>query len=152
RGPVLPPLRQRGGARGNAGLPGEAPPTLGHDMTLARRTTAPKQDRSRQTRQRLLEATVRCLAEHGWSAATVAVIAEEAGISRGALQHHFPTREALVVAALEYVFEERRKQIEQLPHPTTTGAERVHHVVTTLMDTYNGELFRAALYAWTAAA
>src|SRR5699024_7080906 len=121
-------------------------------MTLARRTTAPKQDRSRQTRQRLLEATVRCLAERGWSAATVSVIAEEAGISRGALQHHFPTREALVVAALEYVFEERRKQIEQLPHPTTTGAERVHHVVTTLMDTYNGELFRAALYAWTAAA
>ena len=58
----------------------------------------PKQDRSRATRQRLLEATVHCLAELGWSAATVSVIADEAGISRGALQHHFPTRQELIAA------------------------------------------------------
>jgi len=121
-------------------------------MSSARAVSEPKQDRSRFTRQRLLEATVRCLAGRGWSAATVSVIAAEAGISRGALQHHFPTREALVVAALDYVFEERRRQIEQLPPPTTTGAERVQTVVATLMDTYNGQLFRAALHAWTAAA
>lgn len=121
-------------------------------MSTVRTVSEPKQDRSRATRQRLLEATVHCLAERGWSAATVSVIADEAGISRGALQHHFPTREVLVVAALEYVFEERRKQVEQLPPPTATGAERVHAVVATLMDTYNGELFRAALHAWTAAA
>lgn len=121
-------------------------------MSTTRAASEPKQDRSRLTRQRLLEATVRCLAERGWSASTVSVIADEAGISRGALQHHFPTREALVVAALEYVFEERRKQIEQLPPPTTTGAERAQSVVATLMDTYNGDLFRAALHAWTAAA
>ncbi|CAM4112603.1 TetR/AcrR family transcriptional regulator [Janibacter anophelis] len=121
-------------------------------MSTVRAAGEPKQDRSRATRQRLLEATVHCLAERGWSAATVSVIADEAGISRGALQHHFPTREALVVAALEYVFDERRKQIEALPPPTAAGAERVHAVVATLMETYNGELFRAALHAWTAAA
>lgn len=121
-------------------------------MTSARTVNEPKQDRSRVTRQRLLEATVRCLAERGWADATVSVIAAEAGISRGALQHHFPTREALVVAALEYVFEERRRQIEALAPPTTTGAARVQSVVATLMETYNGELFRAALHAWTAAA
>lgn len=112
----------------------------------------PKQDRSRLTRQRLLETTVRCLAERGWSATTVSVIAKEAGISRGAAQHHFPTREALVVAALEYVFDEQRAQVERTPPPSGHGPERVHTVVRTLVDLYTGELFRAALHAWTAAA
>ena len=112
----------------------------------------PKQDRSRVTRQRLLESAVRCLAEYGWSAATVSVIADDAGISRGALQHHFPTREELVVAALEYMFQERTARVEQLTAPTGDGAERVHTVVATLIDMFNGDLFRAALQAWTAAA
>ena len=59
-------------------------------------STEPKQDRSRATRQRLLEAAVSCLATRGWEASTVSVIAAEAGISRGAVQHHYPTREDLV--------------------------------------------------------
>ncbi len=121
-------------------------------MSTARQATSPKQDRSRATRQRLLGSTVSCLAEHGWSAATVSVIAADAGISRGALQHHFPTREALVVAALEYMFEERIALVERTAPPTGVGAERVHTVVRTLVDTYTGDLFRAALHAWTAAA
>lgn len=121
-------------------------------MTTSRTISEPKQDRSRVTRQRLLSSTVRCLAEHGWSAATVSVIAAEAGISRGALQHHFPTREALVVAALEYMFEERAALVARTAAPTGEGAERVHTVVRTLVEMYNGDLFRAALHAWTAAA
>lgn len=118
-------------------------------MTAA---AGPKQDRSRLTRQRLLETTVRCLAERGWQHTTVSVVAQEAGISRGAAQHHFPTREKLVVAALEYVFEEQRAQVERTPQPTGHGPERVHTVVRTLVGLYTGELFRAALHAWTAAA
>ena len=52
----------------------------------------PQQDRSRVTRARLLESAVSCLAELGWNGATVAVVAEHAGVSRGATQHYFPTR------------------------------------------------------------
>lgn len=113
----------------------------------------PKQDRSRATRQRLLESTVRCVAERGWSAATVAVIAQEAGISRGALQHHFRTREELIVAGLEFMFEERRALLEQMKPPrSASGTARVQAVVSALIEIYTGELFRAALHAWTAAA
>ena len=43
----------------------------------------------------------------GWSGSTVAVVAERAGVSRGAAQHHFPTREDLVTSAVEYVAAER---------------------------------------------
>ena len=67
----------------------------------------PKQDRSRATRARLLEATIDSLADQGWSATTVGVVAERAGVSRGATQHHFPTREDLITAALDYMFDTR---------------------------------------------
>lgn len=113
---------------------------------------APKQDRSRATRQRLLETTIRCLAQHGWEASTVGFIAAEAGISRGAIQHHFRTREALILAALEFMFDERAALLDALPEPAGSGAERVHAVVAGLVETIGGELFRAALQVWTAAA
>lgn len=115
----------------------------------------PKQDRSRATRQRLLEATIDCLAERGWAAATVAVVAERAGVSRGAAQHHFPTREDLITAALEYMFDTRSGQaIEEaatLPEPVC-GVARTQAVVAGLVESYTSPLFKAALQVWTHAA
>lgn len=105
----------------------------------------PKQDRSRATRQRLLEAAVACLAEVGWAGSTVSVVAERAGVSRGAAQHHFPTREDLFTAAVEYVAEERSQALRTLPTQDRTA------VVTALVDLYTGPLFRAALQLWVAA-
>ncbi|UNZ18737.1 TetR/AcrR family transcriptional regulator [Streptomyces sp. 891-h] len=107
---------------------------------------APKQDRSRATRQRLLESAVTCLAEHGWSGSTVTVVAEHAGVSRGAAQHHFPTREDLFTAAVEYVAEERSRALRELPTPASVRAG-----VETLVRLYTGPLFRAALQLWVAA-
>ncbi|WP_309050184.1 TetR/AcrR family transcriptional regulator [Streptomyces sp.] len=108
--------------------------------------TAPKQDRSRATRRRLLEAAVSCLAEHGWAGSTVAVVAERAGVSRGAAQHHFPTREDLFTAAVEYVAEERSQALRALP------ARDREEAVAGIVALYTGPLFRAALQLWVAAA
>jgi AcrR family transcriptional regulator len=108
----------------------------------------PKQDRSRATRQRLLEAAVSCLAEHGWAGSTVSVVAERAGVSRGAAQHHFPTREDLFTAAVEYVAEERSTALRTL-FPEGAADRRV--VIEALVDLYTGPLFRAALHLWVAA-
>ncbi|WP_240503038.1 TetR/AcrR family transcriptional regulator [Streptomyces prasinopilosus] len=120
----------------------------GHRADRAERV--PKQDRSRATRQRLLEAAVACLAEHGWAGSTVLVVAERAGVSRGAAQHHFPTREDLFTAAVEYVAEERSTALRDLfPDGTTAGDRRA--VVAALVDLYTGPLFRAALHLWVAA-
>lgn len=111
----------------------------------------PQQDRSRATRRRLLEACVECLAELGWSATTVAVVAERAGVSRGAAQHHFPTREELITAALEHMFDER---IEQTRAELTAlrGVTATETVVARLVEHFTGTLFKAALQVWTAAA
>ncbi|MFI5661164.1 TetR/AcrR family transcriptional regulator [Streptomyces sp. NPDC051684] len=107
--------------------------------------TLPKQDRSRLTRQRLLESAVACLAAHGWAGSTVSVVAEHAGVSRGAAQHHFPTREDLFTAAVEYVAEERSTALRGLRPQGRAEA------VAALVDLYTGPLFRAALHLWVAA-
>ncbi len=118
---------------------------MGAVATPSPQPKSPKQDRSRATRQRLLEAAVSCLAEHGWAGSTVSVVAERAGVSRGAAQHHFPTREDLFTAAVEYVAEERSTALRALP------AEDRASVVAALVDLYTGPLFRAALHLWVAA-
>lgn len=113
--------------------------------TSSKSAHTPKQDRSRATRQRLLEAAVSCLAEHGWAGSTVSVVAERAGVSRGAAQHHFPTREDLFTGAVEYVAEERSAALRTLP------VQGRAEVVAALVDLYTGPLFRAALQLWVAA-
>jgi len=113
----------------------------------------PQQDRSRVTRARLLESAVSCLAELGWSGATVAVVAEHAGVSRGATQHYFPTREDLFTAALERMAEVRLAEIrgEAARRPAGVAAPTAD-VVGLLVRLYTGPLFRAALQLWAAAA
>ncbi|MCF8589753.1 TetR/AcrR family transcriptional regulator [Gordonia sp. HY285] len=112
----------------------------------------PQQDRSRITRERLLASAVDILADQGWAAATVAHVAEEAGVSRGAAQHHFPTREALITAALEQMFTDltalAAEDLDDLP----PGPERIRVVVERAVDIYVGPNFRAALQVWAAAA
>lgn len=122
-------------------------------MTAHAAARTPQQDRSRATRRRLLAAAVDCLAELGWNGSTVAVVAERAGVSRGAAQHHFPTREDLFTAAVEHVTAERlaavRATADDLPDP---GPERTEAVVDMIVRLYTGPLFRAALHLWVAAA
>ena len=59
-------------------------------------------------RLRLMEATVECLVELGWSGTSTTVVSQRAGVSRGAQLHHFPSKQALVVGAVEHLTERRR--------------------------------------------
>jgi AcrR family transcriptional regulator len=54
-----------------------------------------KQDRSIATRQRLVQATIDLLCERGYAGVTTPDIAQNAGVSRGALQYHFSNKEDL---------------------------------------------------------
>ncbi len=111
----------------------------------------PRQDRSRATRRRLLEAAVECLSDLGWAGTTVAVVAERAGVSRGAAQHHFPTREDLFTAAVGYVAEVRLDEIRREAAILPPGSSRTEAVVLMLSRLYTGPLWRAALQVWVAA-
>jgi AcrR family transcriptional regulator len=51
-----------------------------------------------KTRQRILEATMRCVAEVGYSRATIREIARVANMTGGSLYHYFPNKSALIMA------------------------------------------------------
>lgn len=110
-----------------------------------------EQERSKVTRQRLMEACVECLVERGWSGTTTTIVAERAGVSRGAQLHHYPTRAELVAAAVVYVGRARAAEILEAGRRLPVGPRRTEAVLGLLADFYSGPLFAAALELWVAA-
>ncbi|HEV7908658.1 MAG TPA: TetR/AcrR family transcriptional regulator [Pseudonocardiaceae bacterium] len=105
-------------------------------------------DRSRETRRKLMEATVECLVERGWSGTTTTLVAEQAGVSRGAQLHHFRTRGELVAAAVEHLGAE---SVQHLKERAAVVNGSTVAVVELIADFYASPLFTAALELWVAA-
>ncbi len=57
-------------------------------------------------RQQLIDATIDCLAEFGYSATTLAGVSDRAGLSRGIVNFHFESKENLLIATLQFLADE----------------------------------------------
>jgi TetR/AcrR family transcriptional repressor of bet genes len=62
----------------------------------------PKQVDHEERRRTIAEAVVRVVSTHGVEAASLRAVAAEAGVSMGAVQHYFTTRDEMLLFALEY--------------------------------------------------
>jgi AcrR family transcriptional regulator len=86
-----------------------------------------KAERGAATRTKLLDATIECLVELGWAGTSTTEVVRRAGVSRGAQVHHYPSKEDLVLAAIEHLVqrrtEEYRDAFEALPEERRTTAE-----------------------------
>ena len=87
----------------------------------------PNPERSAATRARLLDATIDSLVEVGWAGTSTTEVVRRAGVSRGAQVHHYPTKQELVLAAVEHLLlrrvEEFGAAFERLdPQHRTHGA------------------------------
>jgi AcrR family transcriptional regulator len=102
-------------------------------------------------RARLLEATVELLVERGFSGTSTTLVSERAGVSRGAQLHHFPTKNDLVVAAVEHLTEKRGAELAEASRRLPTGEKRTRAVLTVLDDHFTSPVFTAALELWVAA-
>lgn len=119
-------------------------------MTITEPSRIPKQGRSRETRERILDSALTCLATRGWQGTTTSVVAEHSGVSRGALQHHFPTRDDLVNGVLTHMFEVRTQTYFEFDSVAPEGEDRFEFLVQQVLDYYASEHFKAALQIWTA--
>lgn len=117
----------------DTGLDGAAP--------TERRTQA---ERTAGTRAKLLDAAIDCLVELGFAKTSTQEIARRAGVSRGAQLHHFPTKESLLIAAVEHLVDRRLSEILEAEPDPERGPE-------ILADAFSGPLFHAALELWVAA-
>jgi AcrR family transcriptional regulator len=114
-------------------------------------TRVPQEERTRAMRARLLEATVECLVESGFSRTSTTLVSERAGVSRGAQLHHFPTKNDLVVAAVEHLTDVRGADLAAAAERLPTGKRRTRAVLQMLADHFTGPVFTAALELWVAA-
>ncbi len=111
----------------------------------------PQEERTRLMRQRLLDATVECLVEFGWSGTSTTLVSQRAGVSRGAQLHHFPTKNDLVLAAVAHLTEVRGAELREAATRLPAGGRRTRAVLAMLADQSTGTAFTAALELWVAA-
>lgn len=92
----------------------------------ARRSQA---ERRAETRERLLDATVRCLETLGYARTTTTEVCRLAGVSQGALFKHFPTKAALMAATAAHLFAalvaHYRREYARLPSGSTRLAASI---------------------------
>lgn len=110
----------------------------------------PQQDRSRATRESLLDATIESLADVGWHGTTVVAVAARAGVSRGAAQHHYATRDDLVRAAVERVSDGLGATIRRKAASRNVD-DRIGSTLDVLAETWSETAGRAAIQLWLAA-
>lgn len=97
--------------------------------------------KSAQTRARLIEATIRCIVKVGYANTTTPQVAAEAGLSRGAMLHHFENGQALIKAAIVELHEKRLRAFRR-------AAETENHDTSTLVRTQWRQLQKPAFVAF----
>lgn len=82
-----------------------------------------QQAKSARARAAICEATIDCLVKHGYSETSLNRVAALAGFSKGALQHHFPCKEDLMVATADRLLERPvTKKLKSEERPKTVEA------------------------------
>jgi AcrR family transcriptional regulator len=120
-------------------------------LTQVNSIRVPQEERTRAMRARLLEATIESLVECGWAGTSTTVVSQRAGVSRGAQLHHFPTKNALVLAAVEHLSDARRVELRTAAETLPTGPRRTRSVLGVLAEHFTSPIFTAALELWVAA-
>lgn len=116
------------------------------------RSRRTQEQRSAETRAKLLDATIALLTEVGYAGTTTRAVAARAGVSGGAQTHHFPRRADLVGAAIEHLAERRaaglREASVSLPDP---GPERATAMLDLIWSDFSSPVFAIGVKLWIAA-
>ena len=92
---------------------------VGRDQGVAKQA-APRNgegwqaEKSALTRKAILESAVRCFVQDGYTKTTTAMIASEAGVSRGAMMHHFASRAEVMKAVITYLHDRLLEEYREL--------------------------------------
>ena len=101
--------------------------------------------RSEATRARVLDAAAACIAEEGFQASNLSRIARHAGMTTGAIQHHFGDKATLLAGVVERGFERMVDHLARLPGGARSLDERVETLVRALWDGYDAASTRACV-------
>ena len=102
------------------------------------------------TRQRLIETAGAVLMERGYAGLSTNEVANRAGVSRGTLLHHFPSRAALVAAAVEHLLSQRTEAVmAQLA--TVDAAMSIREILHAVWPAFQDPTFAVWASLWAEA-
>src|ERR1700761_198124 len=99
------------------------------EATAQRPRQAGDSRKSQRTRARILDTAMRLFAEIGYHPASNAVIAEAAGMTRGAMLYHFASREALLDALIPHIEAARARLFDSAAREAPLGADLTDHAI-----------------------
>jgi AcrR family transcriptional regulator len=114
-------------------------------MTVPARAPRTQAQRRDEMRKALLDAAVASLVERGFANTTTLDVQRKAGVSRGALLHHFPSKADLLVATIAHLAEMRGRDLKQRAASLPTGPARIEAVLDLLWECFAGPLFQVSL-------
>ena len=107
-------------------------------------------ERSAATREALLDATIACVVRDGYANTTTGAVAREAGVSVGAIQHHFAGKAELMAGAVAHLLARRQDEFAKAIAGLDPGADRVDAAIDVLWSMYESSAFVAWLELWVA--
>ncbi len=87
-------------------------------------TRGPHAERTAAMRKRLISAAIDCLGRLGYTSTTLQAVTDAAGVSRGAMLHHFPTKADLMIAVAEYAADKQNRTVRKELANTEPGMDR----------------------------
>lgn len=102
-------------------------------------------ERTAATRKAVLGATLDLLVERGYAGTSTRLAAERAGVSLGALQHHFRTKADLSVEALSYASARLAEEFVATSDASGDVLERFGSILDRLFIVFRGSTFVAAV-------
>ena len=115
---------------------------------MSEQAAHPRSRRPVAMRERLIDAAVELLINEGVAKTTTAAVQKRAGVSRGALLHHFPSRALLLASTVERLVQQNEQQINEsflnLAKPDTD----VEQALIALSDNMAKPSYRAEMELW----
>jgi len=90
----------------------------------------PKHDPSEKTKSEILQTAVRMFQKRGWTSVKIEDIVNEVGVTRGAFYHYFKSREELIVAAMDVIYNEHNSFVLADQEEGLNTLEKLHFALT----------------------
>jgi len=117
----------------------------------AKSESSVRASRREATHRRILDAAVASLVEEGTAATTTVAVQQRAGVSRGALLHHFPTHAQLLAATVDELVRRNEDAVRRALAARAGEADAVERAVRVLADVFAQPAYLAELELWAVA-
>lgn len=117
---------------------------------VGKRQRRKQEERSAETTDKLLNATIDVLAETGYSRFRITDVVARAEVSRGGQTHHFATKDALIKAAIKKLFDSEIGSAEE-DAARAEDAEIISGAADHIHRFLSSKLFQVSLKMWISA-